>query len=49
LVGIPEGNILLGISSRRGKNNIKMYLGDTEWQGVGWIHMIQNRNHCGLS
>jgi hypothetical protein len=49
LVGIPEGNIPLGISSHSRKNNIIMDLGDTGWQGVGWIHMIQNRNHCRLS
>jgi hypothetical protein len=40
----PQGKQLLTILSTRGRNNIKMYLKDTGWEGMNWIHLAQDRN-----
>jgi hypothetical protein len=34
LVGKPEGNKSLGRPRRRWKNNVRMDLGETGWEGV---------------
>jgi hypothetical protein len=37
LVGKPEGKKPLGRSRRRWWDNVKMNLGEIEWDGVNWI------------
>jgi hypothetical protein len=44
LVGKPKGKRLLGRSRRRWVDNIKMDLGEIEWDGVDWIEMAHDRN-----
>jgi hypothetical protein len=44
LVGKPEGNRPLGRPRRRWVDNIKIYLRDTEWDGVDWIELAQDRD-----
>jgi hypothetical protein len=44
LVGKSEGKRQLGRPRRRCANNIKMDLGDVEWDGVGWISLAKDRN-----
>jgi hypothetical protein len=46
LVGKPEGNRPLGRPRRRLMVNIKMDLREIGWDGVDWIHMAQDRDHC---
>jgi hypothetical protein len=41
LIGNPEGNRPLGRRRRRWKNNIK---NDVREDGVGWIHVAQDRD-----
>jgi hypothetical protein len=43
-VGKPEGKRSLGRPSRRWENNIKMGLKEIRWEGVGWIHLVQDRD-----
>jgi len=43
LVGKPEGKRPLGRPSRRCEGYIKMDLGETECEGVEWIHLAQDR------
>jgi hypothetical protein len=44
LVGKPDGKRPLG-SPRRGLvDNIKMYLRETEWGGMDWIDLAQDRD-----
>jgi hypothetical protein len=38
LVGDPVGKRPLGKSRHRWENNIRMDLGETEWEGVNWMH-----------
>jgi hypothetical protein len=44
LVGKPEGRRPLGRPRRRWVDNIKMDLIVTEWHGMHWIDLAQNRN-----
>jgi len=44
LVRKSQGKQLLTRLSTRGRNNIKMYLKDTGWEGMNWIHLVQDRN-----
>jgi hypothetical protein len=43
LVGKPEGNRPLGRPRRRWVDNIMMELGETEWYGVDWNDVAQDR------
>jgi hypothetical protein len=43
LVGIPEGKRLLGRSTHRWRDNIRMVLKETGWEGMDWIHLAQDR------
>jgi hypothetical protein len=40
----PEGKRPLGRQIRRWVDNIKMDLREIEWDGVGRIHMVQDRD-----
>jgi hypothetical protein len=44
LVGKPEGKIPLEILGRMWVDNIKMDLRETEWDGMDWIDVAQNRD-----
>jgi hypothetical protein len=44
LVGKPEGKRPLGRPRRRWVDNIKMDLTETQWNGVDWIDMAQDRD-----
>jgi hypothetical protein len=44
LVGKPEGKRPLGRPRRRWEDGIKMDLGETDWGGVAWIHLAQDRD-----
>jgi hypothetical protein len=43
LVGNPEGRRRLGRLRHRWVDNNKMDLGETEWSGVDWIDLAQDR------
>jgi hypothetical protein len=45
LVGKPEGKRPLGRTRHKWMNNIKMDLGETGWDGVDWIDLVQDRDH----
>lgn len=45
-VGNPEGKEPLGRPKRRGDNVIKIYLTETGWQGVNWIHLFRYKDQC---
>jgi hypothetical protein len=40
----PEGKRPLGRPRRKGVDNIKMDLRETEWDGMNWINLAQDRN-----
>jgi hypothetical protein len=42
-VGKPEGNKPLGRPRPRWMDNNKLYLRETEWDGVDWTDMAQDR------
>jgi hypothetical protein len=44
LVGKSEGKRRLGRQRRRWVDNIKMDLGDIEWDGRDWIELAQDRD-----
>jgi hypothetical protein len=44
LVGKPEGKRPLGRPRLRWVDNIKMDLGETEWDGRDWIELAQDRD-----
>jgi hypothetical protein len=44
LVGTPEGKRPLGRQRSRWVANIKMDLRETEWDGVDWMDMAQDRD-----
>jgi hypothetical protein len=44
LVGNPEGKRPLGRQRRRWVDNIKMDLRETEWDGMDWIDLAQDRD-----
>jgi hypothetical protein len=44
LVGKPDGKRPLGRPRRGLEDNIKMYLRETEWGGMDWIALAQDRD-----
>jgi hypothetical protein len=46
LVRKIEGNRLLGRSTRRSEDNIKMDLREIEWGIVDWINLSRDRGQC---
>jgi hypothetical protein len=44
LVGTPEGKRPLGRPRRMWVDNIKMDLRETEWDGMNWIDLVQDRD-----
>jgi hypothetical protein len=44
LVGEPEGKRPLGRPRRRWVDNIKMDLGEVEWDDVDWIGLAKDKN-----
>jgi hypothetical protein len=44
LVGKPQGKRPLGRSNHRWKDNINMYFRKTEWKGMAWFHLTQDRD-----
>jgi hypothetical protein len=44
LVEKPEGKRALGRPRHRWKDNIRMDLREIGWEGVDWIHLIQDRD-----
>jgi hypothetical protein len=44
LVGKPEEMRPHGRPRRRWEDNIKMYLRETGWEGVEWMHLAQDRD-----
>jgi hypothetical protein len=44
LIGNPEGKRPLGRPRRRWVDNIKMYLRDIGWDGIGCIDLVQDRD-----
>jgi len=44
LVGKPEGKRPLVRPRRRWKDHIRMDVREIEWEGVDWIHLVQNRD-----
>jgi len=44
-VGKPEGKRPLGKPTRREEDNIRMDLREMQWEGVGWIHLVQDRDY----
>jgi hypothetical protein len=44
LVGKPEGKRPLGRPRRRWVDNIKIDLGEIEWDGMNWIDLAQDRD-----
>jgi hypothetical protein len=43
-VGKPEGKRPLGRKRHRWVTNIKMDLGETEWGGIDWIDLAQDKD-----
>jgi hypothetical protein len=46
LVGKPERKGPLGKPRRRWEDDIRMDLRETEWEGVGWTRLVQDRDQC---
>jgi hypothetical protein len=44
LVGKPKGKSLLGRTTRRWVDNIKMDLKEIGWDGVDWIDLAHDRD-----
>jgi hypothetical protein len=44
LVGKLEGKRPLKRPGHRWENGIKMYLREIGWEGVWWIHLVQDRD-----
>jgi hypothetical protein len=44
LMGKQEGKRPLGRPRRRWVDNIKMDLGEIEWDGMDWIHLAKDRD-----
>jgi hypothetical protein len=42
LVGKPKGNRPLGRPRRRSLDNVKIDIGEIEWDGIEWIDLAQN-------
>jgi hypothetical protein len=43
LVGKPEGKRPFGRHKHRWEDNIRMDLRQIGWEGVDWIHLVQDR------
>jgi hypothetical protein len=43
-IGKPARKTQLGRHKCRWKDNFKMYLGETEWEIVGWMYLAQDRD-----
>jgi hypothetical protein len=48
LVGNPERKRPLGKTRRRWEDGIIMYIRETGWGNVEWIHLVQDRDLRGL-
>jgi hypothetical protein len=46
LVGEPEGKKPLRRPRYRWEDGIKMYLREIGWEGVEWIRLAPDRDHC---
>jgi len=46
LVGNLKGRDHLVDFMHRWKDNIRMDLRETEWEGVGWTRLVQDRDQC---
>jgi hypothetical protein len=44
LAGKPEGKRPLGRPRGRWEDNIRMDLREILWEGVDWIHLVQDRD-----
>jgi hypothetical protein len=44
LVGKRERKRPVGRSRRRWKDKIRMDLREIEWESVGWVHLVQDRD-----
>jgi hypothetical protein len=44
LVGKPEGKRPFGRLRCRWEDHVRMALRDIGWEGVEWIHLVQNRD-----
>jgi hypothetical protein len=44
LVGKHEGKRPLGRPRHRWEDNIKLDLREVGWEGVDWMHLVQNRD-----
>jgi hypothetical protein len=47
MVGKLERNRALGRTVRIRENNIRMDLRNIGWEGVDWIHLVQDRDQWG--
>jgi hypothetical protein len=45
-MGKPEGKIPLGRPGCRWVDNITINLREIRWDGMDWIDLVQNRDHC---
>jgi hypothetical protein len=44
LLKLPEGKRTLGRPRRRWEDNIRMGLREIGWEGVDWMHLVQDRD-----
>jgi hypothetical protein len=44
LIVKPEGKIPLGRSRFRWEDNVRMDLREIWWDGVNWVHLVQDRD-----
>jgi hypothetical protein len=44
-IGKPEGKEPLRTPRHRWEDSIRMNLREVGWEGVGWIHVAQERDH----
>jgi hypothetical protein len=44
LIGKPDGKRPLGRTNCRWENNTRMDLREMWWEGVDWIHLVQDRD-----
>jgi hypothetical protein len=46
MVGKPEGKRPTRKPGRRWEDNKKIDLREIGWDGIDWIHLVQDREHC---
>jgi hypothetical protein len=46
LVGKSEEKRSVGRPRRRWENNIKLYCREMRYGGMGWIHLVHDRDKC---